>query len=169
MLFESECSALQKKIIEYRRKQVKRVCSFDQLMGVDVLIKRRRARIKASKKKRNLWARRLCQVAAFSTVFTTKKDPSVLKDTTTLDIGSITAVVENCATSMVLNNKELFVGGNVFPTNENSLITVGGIYCNPTHHGDAEISVRNYDGDMVSIPIQKALFFSKFTGECNQH
>ena len=93
-----------------------------------------------------------------TTVFATSRDPLTFTTSTNFEVGSITAVVDNCATATVLNNKTLFIDKLVH-TQEYSLVTVGGSDHKPTHYGPAEISVRNDNGDIVTIPIPKALYY----------
>ena len=77
---------------------------------------------------------------------------------TDFDKNSVTAVVDNCATATVLNDETLFVG-ELTPTQDFSLIIVGGSDYNHAHYGPAEMTVRDDDGQIIPIPISKALYF----------
>ena len=49
--------------------------------------------------------------------------------------------------------------GKLTPTQEHSVATVGGTDYEPTHYGMAEISVKNNEGNITTIPIPRALHF----------
>jgi len=101
---------------------------------------------------------RLSKILALATVFSTKKYAIVFTNRTDFNLNSILAVVDNCATATVLNNKSLFVGELIL-TSAYSLVTVGGCDHRPTHYGPAVLTMRNDDDTVVKIPIPKALYF----------
>ena len=102
--------------------------------------------------------RLLTNEISLTNIFTTHKDPLVFKDRTDFNLGSITAVVDNCATASVFNDKSLFVG-KIIPKNQHSIVTVGGSNYEPTHVGSSEVSVLDNDGSILTVTILRALHF----------
>ena len=147
---------LNESIVSYRQ----RMWLFSNSLGVDVLRRHCRARSKATKrrKRKEKYLQRLSKILALATVFSTTKNATVFTNRTDFNLNSILAVVDNCATATVLNNKSLFVG-ELIPTSAYSLVTVGGCDHRPTHYGPAVLTVRNDDDTVVKIPIPKALYF----------
>ena len=89
-------------------------------------------------------------------MFATTKHQLVFMNKTDFDKKSITAVVGNCATAIVLNDETLFVG-ELTPTQDFILITVGSSDCKPTHYGPAEMSVHDDDGQIITMSTSKAM------------
>ena len=138
--------------------QAKKITSFRNLTGHDSLLKRIRYRSYSAKNKRKKFVQRLLSTMTLTTAFATSKHLSSFNNTLDFEVGSTTSVVDNCATATVLNNKDLFVG-KLTPTSEYSLVTIRGSDHKPTHYGPSEITVRNNDGAIDTIPISKALHY----------
>ena len=69
------------------------------------------------------------------------------------ELGAIAAVVENCDTSVVLNDCSLFVGGLKVAQG------IGFFSHRPTHVGTAIISIKDDKNTIHSIEIPNALYF----------
>lgn len=91
-------------------------------------------------------------------IFVITKDPSKFLNRKDFELGTVAAVVNNCAMMTVLNNRSLF-HGNLKLTSKYGIITVGGTDCKPTHIGTAQISICNDISDIITIPLSNTLYF----------
>ena len=52
----------------------------------------------------------LRRAMSFTTIFATKKEPSVFKQANDFELGYISAAVDNCVTSNMISDRSLFFG-----------------------------------------------------------
>ena len=90
------------------------------------------------------------------TIFFATKDPAEFKQVNDFEIGSVSAVANNCTTANVLNDRSLFFG-ELVSTNKHSLTMVGGADRRPIHYGVAQISFRNDERNIFKTQLDKAL------------
>ena len=88
--------------------------SFALSTGISGFFKRTRRRSRSAKGKRR-HVMQLIKTLAFTTVFATSNDPTAFTNVHDFEIGSVSAVIDNCATATIFNDKSLFVG-ELMPT-----------------------------------------------------
>ena len=127
----------------------RKIWLFSHSKAIHNIIKKHRARSKAStsKRRRSWLTKRLCKSMACTIVFSAMKHPSTFLNSKDFGIWSVTALIYNCAPATIFNEKSLFVGKST-PTKYFSLLTVGSNDYRPTHYGAGVISINADDGSI---------------------
>ena len=100
----------------------------------------------------------LVTALAFTTIFVTAKNLTIFAGQHTFDHGTVNAVIDNCSTVTVLNDKSFFLHG-LSQTNSVGLVTVGGDNHKPTHIGTVTMAIRDDNEKLHKIKIPKAFYF----------
>ena len=139
------------------KTQVKKLKSFWISSGISSFTKRKRnrkERKRSKKKKRYSFTKAL----ALTTIYATTKDSSVFTARTDFGLGTIFAVIDNCATATVINDKALFPYGLQKATGI-SIVTVSGDNYRLTYIGTAAISFKDDKNKIHRILIPNTLYF----------
>ena len=92
------------------------------------------------------------------TIFTISKNLSEFINRKDFDLGILIVVVDNCITTIVLNNKLLFIG-ELKKTNAYGIVIVGSSNYKLTHISTMKLTLSNDDRNIIDIIILKVLFF----------